>query len=420
MEIKDFELPQDGNFTEDEVKGLKALGSYIKAQLETVAAGIASVKDVTASVKAEFEKAGISGAKLDKLEAALKAQGATLSLMKETRTGQGGDTLAAQVKAFVEDKANIEAIRKGQAAGVELQIKGDAELMTTTNAKPAINLFNVEIDRTIHEAPREADAIYSRLVKGATASPTISWVNRKDKDGGAAFIDEGALKPLKDWQYETETSTVKKVAVSCKVSTEMLTDAPFMRGEIERLLRQDLMSVVNEKVLTGTGTGAEIKGVTQDAAGYTSSDLDDKIENPNYADAVRAAVLQLRMLNYRPDTLFINPVDNAVIDLTKDTTGHYLATEMRALVSGITIVETANIAKGKFLLMDTSRWMLRPYENLRLEYGLENDDFRKNLVTVIAEMRLHSYQNSIDKGSLVYADFATVLAALEKTASAAV
>lgn len=420
MEIKDFELPQDGNFTEDEVKGLKALGSYIKAQLETVAAGIASVKDVTASVKAEFEKAGISGAKLDKLEAALKAQGATLSLMKETRTGQGGDTLAAQVKAFVEDKANIEAIRKGQAAGVELQIKGDAELMTTTNAKPAINLFNVEIDRTIHEAPREADAIYSRLVKGATASPTISWVNRKDKDGGAAFIDEGALKPLKDWQYETETSTVKKVAVSCKVSTEMLTDAPFMRGEIERLLRQDLMSVVNEKVLTGTGTGAEIKGVTQDAAGYTSSDLDDKIENPNYADAVRAAVLQLRMLNYRPDTLFINPVDNAVIDLTKDTTGHYLATEMRALVSGITIVETANIAKGKFLLMDTSRWMLRPYENLRLEYGLENDDFRKNLVTVIAEMRLHSYQNSIDKGSLVYADFATVLAALEKTASEAV
>ena len=420
MEFKDFELPQDGNFTEDEVKGLKALGSYIKAQLETVAAGIASVEDVTASVKAELEKAGISGAKLDKLEAALKAQGMTLSLMKETRTGQGGDTLAAQVKAFVENKDNIESIRKGQAAGVELQIKGVAALMNTANAQPAINLFNVEIDRTIHEAPQEADAIYSRLVKGATASPTISWVNRKDKDGGAAFIEEGALKPLKDWTYETETSTAKKVAVSCKVSTEMLTDAPFMRGEIERLLRQDLMSVVNEKVLTGTGSGAEIKGVTQDAASYTSSDLDDKIENPNYADAVRAAVLQLRMLNYRPDTLFINPVDNAVIDLTKDTTGHYLATEMRALVSGITIVETANIAKGKFLLMDTSRWMLRPYENLRLEYGLENDDFRKNLVTVIVEMRLHSYQNSIDKGSLVYDQFDTVLASIEKTASEAV
>lgn len=418
MEIKDFELPQDGNFTEDEVKGLKALGSYIKAQLETVAAGIASVEDVTASVKAEFEKAGISGAKLDKLEAALKAQGTTLSLMKETRTAEGQESLAAQVKAFVEDKANIESVRKGQSAGVELKLK-NAALMTTANAKPAIDLFNVEVDRSIHEAPKEADAIYSRLVKGTTASKTISWVNRKDKDGGAAFIEEGTLKPLKDWTYETETSTASKVAVSCKVSTEMLADAPFMRGEIERLLRQDLMSVVNEKILTGTGSGAEIKGVTVDAAGYTLSDLDNKVEMPNYADAIRAAVLQLRMLNFKPDTLFVNPVDNAMIDLTKDTTGHYLTTEMKALISGITIVETANIAKGKFLLMDTSRWMVRVYEELRLEYGLENDDFRKNLVTVIAEMRLHSYQNSIDKGSLVYADFATVLAAIEKPASEA-
>lgn len=419
MEIKEFELPQDGNFTEDEVKGLKALGSYIKAQLETVASGIASVEDVTASVKAEFEKAGLSGAKLDKLEAALKAQGTTLSLMKEARTGQGQESLAAQVKAFVEDKANIEAIKKGQSAGAELKIKADAALMTTANAKPAIDLWNIEIDRTIHEAPREADAIYARLVKGSTSSPTIAWVNRKDKDGGAAFIAEGQLKPLKDWKYESETSTAKKVAVSTKVSTEMLTDAPFMRGEIDRLLRQDLMSEVNEKVLTGTGTGAEIKGVTTDAAGYTSTDLNGKIELPNYADAVRAAVLQLRMLNYRPDTLFINPVDKAMIDLTKDTTGHYLAKEMQALISGIAIVETANIDKGKFLMMDTSRWMLRPYENLRLEYGLENDDFRKNLVTVIAEMRLHSYQNSIDAGSLVYDQFATVLAALEKPASPA-
>lgn len=419
MEIKDFELPQDGNFSEDEVKGLKALGSYIKSQLEAVAAGIASVEEITTSVKAEFEKAGISGAKLDKLEAALKAQGTTLSLMKEARTGQGGESLAAQVKAFVENKDHIEAIRKGQSAGAELKIKADAATMTTANAKPAIDLFNVEVDRTIHEAPREADAVYSRLVKGETSSPTIAWVNRKDKDGGAAFIAEGALKPLKDWVYEAETSTVKKVAVSTKVSTEMLTDAPFMRGEIDRLLRQDLMSEVNEKVLTGTGTGAEIKGVTVGAAGYTSTDLDDTVELPNYADAVRAAVLQLRMLNYRPDTLFINPVDNAVIDLTKDTTGHYIASELRALISGIAIVETANIEKGKFLLMDTSRWMLRPYESLRLEYGLENDDFRKNLVTVIAEMRLHSYQNSIDKGSLVYAEFAPILAALDKNGAPA-
>lgn len=415
MEFKDFELPKDGNFSEDEVKGLKALGNYIKSQFEAISAGIKTSDEIVSDVKAKFEEAGFSGDKLKKLEDALKTQGEALAMMKSAG-GRNGATLNAQIKSFIEDKANIEAVKKGQAVGTELKLK-DAALMTTTNAKPAIDIMNVEIDRTIHAAPTEADAIYPRLLKGTASSPNITWVNRVDGEGGAAFIAEGALKPLKDWEYETESSVAKKIAVSCKVSTEMLSDAPFMRGEIDRLLRQDLMTTVNEKVLTGSGSGAEIKGVTTGAAGYTLSDLDDKVESPNYADAIRAAVLQLRMLNYKPDTLFINPVDKAMIDLTKDTTGHYLTSEMRALISGIAIVETANITKGKFLLMDTSRWMVRVYENLRLEYGWENDDFRKNLVTVIAEMRLHSYQNSIDAGSLVYADFATVQAAIEKPAS---
>ncbi len=394
------------------------MNEELKKELEQFAnevkGGMVSAEDFAAKYKALNEKIdALPDAKsVQELRDAMKTQGEALALIK-TAKSESADSLSAQIKAFIENQTNIDAVMKGQSAGAELKLK-DAALMTTTNAKPANDFWNVEVERTIHASPTEPDAIYSRLVKGATSSPNIAWVNRVDGEGGAAFITEGSLKPLKDWEYETETSTAKKVAVSAKVSTEMLTDAPFMRGEIDRLLRQDLMSVVNEKVLTGTGSGAEIKGVTVGAAGYTISDLNGKVEMPNYADAIRAAVLQLRTLNFRPDTLFINPVDNAMIDLTKDTSGHYLTAEMKSLISGITIVETANITKGKFLLMDTSRWMLRPYENLRLEYGLENDDFRKNLVTVIAEMRLHSYQNSVDAGSLVYADFATVLAAIEK------
>lgn len=399
------------------------MNEELKKELEQFAnevkGGMVSAEDFAAKYKALNEKIdALPDAKsVQELRDAMKTQGEALALIK-TAKSESVDSLDAQIKAFIENQNNIDAVMKGQSAGAELKLK-DAALMTTANAKPAIDIWNVEVDRTIHASPTEPDAIYSRLVKGATSSPNIAWVNRVDGEGGAAFITEGSLKPLKDWEYETETSTAKKVAVSAKVSTEMLTDAPFMRGEIDRLLRQDLMSVVNEKVLTGTGSGAEIKGVTVGAAGYTISDLNGKVEMPNYADAIRAAVLQLRTLNFRPDTLFINPVDNAMIDLTKDTSGHYLTAEMKSLISGITIVETANITKGKFLLMDTSRWMLRPYENLRLEYGLENDDFRKNLVTVIAEMRLHSYQNSVDAGSLVYADFATVLAAIEKQSTEA-
>lgn len=415
FKIKDLELPQEAGFNEAEKKAFEYIWNQFKENMEGAMASVKSEEEVIASVKSEMAKAGFTGEKLEGIEKALKEQGVALSLIKGGAP-QKQETLEMQIKAFVEDKDNIEAAKKHQTVSRELHLK-DAALMTTANAKPAIDVLNVEVDRTIHAAPEEVNAIYPRLVKGSTASPNITWVNRVDPEGGAAFIEEGALKPLKDWNYETETSVAKKVAVSCKVSTEMLSDAPFMRAEIDRLLRSDLMETVDEKLLTGTGASGEIKGITVGAAGYTASELDDKIDNPNYADAIRAAILQLRMLNYTPNILFINPVDKAMIDLTKDTTGRYISAELLAVIRGVSVIETTRIEKGKFLLMDSSKWMVRPYEALRLEYGWENDDFRKNLVTVIAEMRLHSYHSEVDNGSIVYADFATVMAALEKQAA---
>lgn len=415
MEIKDFELPKDGNFTDDEVKGLKALGDYIKSQFEAMASGIKSNESVVSDIKSELEKAGFTGEKLRKLEDAMKAQGEALATMKGT-TRHGESDVEAQIDAFIKNHDNIAAVKSKQVVSVELNTKA-AALMTTANATSAISQLNTEVDRTIHSAPTEPNVIFDRLFKGYASSPNIAWVNRVNEDGGAAFVAEGALKPLKDWEYTTETSTAKKVAVSCKVSTEMLDDAPFMRSEIDRLLREDLLRAVNAKLLTGTGTGAEIKGITVDAAGYTATELNDKVENPNYADAIRAAVLQARLLGFYPDVVFINPADRAMIDLTKDNTGRYISQELLALIRYITIVDTTDIPAGKFLLMDTREWMVRIYENLSLEYGWENDDFRKNLVTVVAEMRLHSYQDSLNAGSVVYDSFATVQAAIEKPAA---
>lgn len=415
MEFKDFELPKDGNFTDDEVKGLKALGAYIKSQFESIAAGIKSPETIAAEVKSEFEKCSFSGDKLKKLEDALMEQGREITMLKNTTANTPSDSLDAQIKAFITNADNINAHKKQQPAFMEIPLKEAGTMLTSGAVKPAIDVWNVGVDRTIHSAPTEPNAIYSRLLKGSTSFKTLIWVNRVDGDGGAAWIQEGQLKPLMDWGYETETATVRKVAVSAKVSTEMLQDAPFMRAQIDQLLREDLLNKVNKVALTGKGDNTEILGVATNAGGYVITDLNGKVEMPNYGDVVRAAMLQMRLLNFTPNTLFLNPVDKTTLDLTKDSTGHYISDEINRLMAGLQIVETTNIDPGKFLLMDTRKWNILVYDQFRLEYGLENDDFRKNLVTVIAEMRLMSYQNSIDAGSVIYDSFATVQAAIEKS-----
>ena len=69
MEIKSFVLPAGVEFSEDEKKGLNALGDYIKGQFEEMVAGIKSQNEIVEAVKEEFGKLGLSPAKIVKLKA---------------------------------------------------------------------------------------------------------------------------------------------------------------------------------------------------------------------------------------------------------------------------------------------------------------------------------------------------------------
>lgn len=409
-----FKLPEDADFSENEKKGLQYLADYIDSQLNAFKEGQKTEEEYLKSITDKLKEQGFDADKIDKLEKAMKKQGADIVAMKE-KPGNAGDNLKEQLKTFLTSDDFKSSIKEKKVTGIE--IKAATTIMTPNASTNAPHALRFEIISGIQSAPRELNAIFPALYKGSTGSRTIIWINRVNEEGGAAFIAEGAIKPLKDWEYKEENSVAKKIAVSTKVSTEMLQDFEYMASEINRLLNRDLFEVIDLELLSGTG-GTSPTGILTVAGGYVSTGLDGTILMPNNADAIRAGILQLRLLNYTPDVLFINPTDNAALDLTKSSTGNYIRIELDAIIGKLRIIETTRVPVGKFLLMDTSKWDVKVYQDFRLEFGWENDDFRKNLVLVIAEMRIHSYQNSIDAGSVIFEDFATVRTALEKVEAA--
>lgn len=350
--------------------------------------------------------------KMQQMKDAIK----TLEQKQAQSQGAPVDAFEREIKSMFES-ADYKGLKKKSGA-VEIEIK-EAALMTTTNVMTnAPALGRRIVDRTIHEAPRERTAIYDRVVKGSVSAPNVAWVNRVNKEGGSAFIAEGTLKPLMDWEYKQETANPKKIAVRTKVSTEMLEDFDFILSEIRRMMTLDLREVIDEKLLTGAGNADEPKGITTAAGGYTSSALDDSVVMPNEADAIRAAMLQMRTLNFYPDVVFLNPAQKAMMDLTKTSQGNYIKVELDSVLASLQIIETTRIEEGHFLLIDSSKWQVRPYNTITFRTGWENDDFSKNLVTFICEQRLFDYWNSIDLGAFIYEDFDTVKAAIEKPAAA--
>jgi HK97 family phage major capsid protein len=408
-----FAVPKELNLSDEDAKGLEALAKHLSDEIESYQKGSLESKELSEKIKSLFEEYakefGLDKSKFKTMEEALKAQGLELKALKENRGSAGKDTFEKQLKDFLSSDKFKERISSGQ--NIDMEIKAPA-VMTTANAANAPHALSYEVLPGIQESPYESPTVFPSLLKGTTSSRTIIWINRVNKEGGAAFIAEGVLKPLMDWEYTEENSTARKIAVRSKSSTEMLRDFEYMRSEINLMLNRDLMDKTEEQILTGNGIGANPKGIITAASAYVGTGLDETIHSPTTVDALRAAMLQMRLLKYRPNVVWLNPTETAGMDLIKSDDGHYIKIETDGILRTLKVEESLNIPVGYFLMMDTSKWNIRVYEAFRLEFGWENDDFSKNQVTIIAEMRLHSYQNSIDQGSVLYDSIATIKEAL--------
>jgi HK97 family phage major capsid protein len=107
------------------------------------------------------------------------------------------------------------------------------------------------------------------------------------------------------------------------------------------------------------------------------------------------------------------------MDLTKDSTGNYtysmqITIDGTTTVKAVPVIENNGIAVGTYVVGDMSKDNLRIREEMNIQVGYVNDDFTKNLVTVLAEMRACNYVKSNHYGAFVAGTFATDIAVIDK------
>lgn len=175
-----------------------------------------------------------------------------------------------------------------------------------------------------------------------------------------------------------------------KASRQILDDFSQLRSIIDQRLLYGLAYVEEGQLLNGDGTGQNLHGIIPQATAYAAAFTPDA---PTAIDTLRLAQLQAALAEYPATGHVLHPTDWARIELTKDTTGRYIIGNPQGTIGptlwGLPVVATQAIAADKFLtgafrlgaqLFD--RW------DARVEAGFVNDDFIKNLVTILAEERL--------------------------------
>ena len=307
---------------------------------------------------------------------------------------------------FKSDRANV-------TVTLVLDRKAATDPVMTTGGAPVAG--GITIDPNIAVAPRKRYVIRDLANVSSISTTSVTYAEMTNVEGDAGWVSEGNLKPSMSADLKTATVNVGKVALSAKITTEVMQDIPQLVQEIRSEIINKIDAAEENGILNGTGSDGQIKGVSGDFPAFTLDGIE--VQAPNYYDALVAAYTQITSTSnmaYAPNGVRMNPVDYANMQLTKDVNGQYLRPFKVGdeLVSGLRVIADPNQAVGTFIMGDWRYLNIRDYQALTISFGWENQDFTKNMVTMIGEKRLLAYIKSNYKTAFVSDSFADVITAI--------
>lgn len=284
-------------------------------------------------------------------------------------------------------KIDVESLKKKGGIAFDVVLKAAASPVTTAGGSPVAG--GITIDNTISVNPRKRATIRDVANVARISTPSVVYAELYDVSGDAEWVPEGGLKPSMTAKVKTTTITAGKVALTAKVTTEVLQDIPQLEKEIEAEIINKIGLKEEDGIFNGTGSDGQIKGVGDTMPAFSLTGL-EVAKSPNMYDAIVAAYTQIVSVSnmaYSPNAVRMNPVDYANMQLTKNDNGDYIRPFKIGdeLITGLRVIQDPNVKLGSFQMGDFRYLFIRDYVVLSLSIGWENDDFTKNLVTVLGE-----------------------------------
>jgi HK97 family phage major capsid protein len=319
--------------------------------------------------------------------------------------------------SLLTEKADeLKAMKEKSGASVQIQLKAVGTMALSTNTTGQIP--QAERETGITRIVRRNPFILELVNVGTIMSNVWEWVEQKNVEGGSAMTAEGAAKSQTDFDLVVASANVKKVTAYIKVTKEMLDDVALLRSEIDQELTELINLRIDDQLLNGTGLTVNLTGIVTNATAWSAGAFALAIPEPTNYDVLATAINQIRVNLFEPNYIVMHPTDVTKMKLSKASDGHYVLPPFSSVdgttVEGIRVVANTGVTIDKFLVGDFSKAGVRFKEGLTINVGYENDDFTKNLVTILAEARLVQRVKSNHYGAFVYGDFSDAITALTK------
>lgn len=364
---------------------LKTVSDQLKAHAETAAKNTNLSAETRKQVDDLLMKQG---------ELQANVQSVQQLVAKLEANGAGGDVQHLSVgQQFVNaEKVKSllgEATPRGRA---DLTIKAAITSLTTDADGSAGDLVQTTRLAGVQALPQRRMTVRDLITPGNMDGNALEYVKETGFTNNAGMVAETAKKPESSMKFDLVSTTAKVIAHYMKASRQILSDSSQLASLIDGRLRYGLAFKEEQQLLNGDGTGQNLLGIIPQATAFAAPF--DPAGTETNIDNIRLALLQAELAEFPSSGVVMNPIDWARIELLKDTTGRYIIGNPQGIIGASLwnrpVVTTQAIAVDKFLagafklgaqLFD--RWQAR------VEVATENeDDFTKNMVTILAEERL--------------------------------
>jgi HK97 family phage major capsid protein len=230
---------------------------------------------------------------------------------------------------FTESTAFQNYAGRGQMAPVEMtDFLGFEQRAVITTAALSIQPF-VWANTLATPAMPLTDAVNHVRV----SSGVVEWVE-VGADPVAAVVAEGSAKPEAAITVTPKTSTLDTIAHWVQITRQALADAPYIRSLLEGKLRNGLARKVEADIAT------LLNGATLQSA--VDADM---------TKAIRKAIALVEVAGYIPNTVLLNPVDYASLDVNAmlESNGGPIR---RLTYWGLTPIASSSITAGSAIVGD--------------------------------------------------------------------
>lgn len=311
-----------------------------------------------------------------RLESALTELGQNATGMK-SMPGGTADTLGAQVAAKFEENREL----FGKTKSLRLEVKAAGDAVTTSSGRSIIaggvgaiqgGIIGLQNAMPSRRAPNTSSVEYSRFTGTQGAA--------------AVQAGEGAGKAAIRPDHTIITQSSLTVAGYTKMSRQALSDSEELKRAVNITLMRSVGSALDAALFDGNITPAWA-GFGALATGFSTSTY------PALVDSISAAAADMQGDGFVPDVVCMSPAAwLGICTATGTLNDHYLSGSYLGAIEpnlrGLRVVLSPSVTAGSAMVLDSSHCELIVADGFSIEVGYSGDDFTKNLVTVLGELRV--------------------------------